>query len=102
MVGVAWLTFNRLNTAFQVLYGPRTLCLIQPGAAIPPEADTWIFVYGGSSSVGQYLVQLAKLSGYRVATVASPRNHELLETLGADLILDVCIDFSSSFLNLFV
>jgi len=77
-----------VNTAFQALYSPRTLRLIQPGATTPPEEGTWIFIYGGSSSVGQYAVQLAKLSGYKVATVASPRNHQLLATLGADLTFD--------------
>jgi len=83
--------FDRLNTAFQALYSPLTLRLIKPGASTPPEEDTWVFIYGGSSSVGQYAVQLAKLSGYKVATVASPRNHQLLSSLGADLIFDVRI-----------
>lgn len=77
-----------LNTAFQSLYGPKTLRLIQPGAATPPEASTWVFIHGGSSSVGQYAVQLAKLSGYKVVTLASPRNHALLTSLGADLVFD--------------
>ena len=48
-----------------------------------------IFVYGGSSSVGQYAIQLAKLSGYKVVTTASKRNHELVRSLGADLVFDV-------------
>jgi len=81
---------GRLNTAFQALYSPLTLHLIQPGASAAPEEGTWIFIYGGSSSVGQYAIQLAKLSGYKVATVASPKNHQLLATLGADLVFDVC------------
>jgi NADPH:quinone reductase-like Zn-dependent oxidoreductase len=48
-----------------------------------------LFVYGGSSSVGQYAIQLAKLSGYKVVTTASKRNHQLVESLGADLAFDV-------------
>jgi len=48
-----------------------------------------LFVYGGSSSVGQYAIQLAKLSGYKVVTTASKRNHELVKSLGADLVFDV-------------
>jgi len=48
-----------------------------------------LFVYGGSSSVGQYAIQLAKLSGYNVVTTASKRNHELVKSLGADLVFDV-------------
>jgi NADPH:quinone reductase-like Zn-dependent oxidoreductase len=48
-----------------------------------------LFVYGGSSSVGQYSIQLAKHSGYKVITAASIRNHELVKSLGADLVFDV-------------
>lgn len=48
-----------------------------------------LFVYGGSSSVGQYAIQLAKLSGYKVITTASKRNHVLVKNLGADLVFDV-------------
>jgi NADPH:quinone reductase-like Zn-dependent oxidoreductase len=40
--------------------------------------------------VGQFAIQLAKLSGYKVVTVASPRNHEFLRGLGADAVFDVC------------
>ena len=48
-----------------------------------------LFVYGGSSSVGQYAIQLAKLSGYKVVSTASQRNHELVKSFGADLVFDV-------------
>merc|ERR1712100_7264 len=46
-------------------------------------------VYGAASSVGQSLVQLAKLNGSRVVAVASERNHALLRSLGAD----ACVDY---------
>ena len=57
---------------------------------------TQLFVYGGSSSVGQYAIQLAKLSGYKVVTTASKRNHELVRGLGADLVFDVSSPAPSS------
>lgn len=78
-----------LNTAFQSLYGVKELGLTQHFDSAPSE-ETWVFVYGGSSGVGQFGIQLAKLSGYKVVTVASPRNHEFLKGLGADAIFDVC------------
>lgn len=77
-----------LYTSIQALYGPKTLGLPQPGDKAPPTG-TWFFVYGGSSSVGQYAIQLAKLSGYKVATVASPHNFDLVKTFGADVVFDV-------------
>jgi len=77
-----------LYTSVLAFYGPNNLRLPQPGDANPPAPGTWLFVYGGSSSVGQYAIQLAKLSGYKVVTTASKRNHELVKSLGADLVFD--------------
>ena len=48
-------------------------------------------VVGGSSSVGQYAIQLARLSGFeKIVTNASLSHHELLKTLGASDVLDRC------------
>lgn len=48
-----------------------------------------VVVLGGSSSVGQYAVQLAKISGFeRIVTNASARHAEHLKALGADVVLD--------------
>lgn len=80
----------RLNTAFQALFGSRALKLAQPSDPATQDG-TWIFIYGGSTSVGLYAIQLAKLSGYKIVTVASPRNHELLKSYGADVVFDVSI-----------
>jgi NADPH:quinone reductase-like Zn-dependent oxidoreductase len=48
-----------------------------------------IVILGGSSSVGQYVIQLARLSGFeRIVTAASPAHNELLKSLGAHVVLD--------------
>ncbi|KAH7025015.1 chaperonin 10-like protein [Microdochium trichocladiopsis] len=48
-----------------------------------------IVVLGGSASVGQYVVQLARLSGYsRIVTNASAAHATLLRRLGASTVLD--------------
>jgi NADPH:quinone reductase-like Zn-dependent oxidoreductase len=47
-----------------------------------------VLVYSGSSSVGQYAIQLARLSGYRVVTTASPKNTALVMSLGADAVVN--------------
>lgn len=48
-----------------------------------------IAIIGGSSSVGQYAIQLAKLSGFdRIITNASPTHIEHLKGLGAHVVLD--------------
>jgi NADPH:quinone reductase-like Zn-dependent oxidoreductase len=62
------------------------LALPEPEA---PAGDRPPFlVYGGSTSVGKYAIQLGRLSGCRVIATASPRNHEDLRRLGADEVLD--------------
>lgn len=47
-----------------------------------------ILISGGTSSVGQYAVQLAKLSGLYVIATASERNFDLVRSLGADVVVD--------------
>ncbi|KAH8103403.1 GroES-like protein [Cristinia sonorae] len=73
-------------TAVQTLFHPTRLGLVEPPDRTPGEE--WVFIYGGSTSVGMYAIQLAHFAGYKVATVASPNHHDLLRSYGADLILD--------------
>lgn len=70
-------------TAVQALY--QRLGLPEPSAE---KTGEWFLVYGGATSVGNYAIQLAKLSGLRVVTTASPKNHEFLKGLGADAVVD--------------
>ncbi|KAJ7158252.1 chaperonin 10-like protein [Mycena crocata] len=72
------------QTASQGLY--LTMQLPEP---YPPPAPhgTPLLVWGGASSVGTMVIQLAKLSGFTVVTTASPKNHAYLTGLGADYVL---------------
>ncbi|KAG8892566.1 hypothetical protein FRC01_014088, partial [Tulasnella sp. 417] len=47
-----------------------------------------VLIWAGSTSVGLYAIALAKLSGLRVVTTASPKNHLLLQRVGADAVFD--------------
>jgi NADPH:quinone reductase-like Zn-dependent oxidoreductase len=48
-----------------------------------------IIIIGGGSSVGQYAIQLARLSAFeRIVTNASTKHHEYLQNLGAHIVLD--------------
>lgn len=51
------------------------------------EQKEAVIVYGASSSVGAYAVQLAKLAGYFVVGIAGSSS-SYADTLGADVILD--------------
>ena len=58
----------------------------------PASSGAPILVWGGSTSVGQYTIQLAKAAGCYVITTASPARHAYLKELGAD----VCFDYKDS------
>jgi len=61
------------------------------GHEYPPakiSGDNWYLVYGGSTAVGMFAVQLAKLAGYKVVATASPKNFDLVKSYGADEVVD--------------
>lgn len=47
-----------------------------------------ILIHAGSGGVGTFAIQLAKLMGAFVATTASDKGYELVQSLGADLIIN--------------
>jgi len=61
-------------------------------AATQDDDAPWVAVMGGSSSVGQAVVQLLASFGYKVVTTASPKNFEWLRGLGAT----ACVDYHDS------
>jgi len=81
-----------LDTALVGLYGKHY------GAGVTPpwtengsghESKKPIVILGGSSSVGSYAIQLARLSGfYPIITTASPSNEELVKGYGATHFFD--------------
>jgi NADPH:quinone reductase-like Zn-dependent oxidoreductase len=71
-------------TATQAMYQHMSL----PEPYQPNDGRVDFLVYGASTSVGIYAVQLGKLSGIRVIAVASSKNHDLLKRLGAEVTLD--------------
>ncbi|KIL93676.1 hypothetical protein FAVG1_02236 [Fusarium avenaceum] len=47
-----------------------------------------VLIWGGSSSVGLYAVQIAKLHGLEVFTTCSPKHHDLLKSCGVKGVFD--------------
>jgi hypothetical protein len=52
----------------------------------PANSGKSILIWSGSTSVGQYAIQLAKAAGCFVITTGSPARHSYLKELGADCI----------------
>ncbi|KAF8509905.1 hypothetical protein JB92DRAFT_2943277 [Gautieria morchelliformis] len=75
-----------LMTAVQAFYLPTCLALPEPPVQTPSQK--WILIWSGATAVGSFAIQLAKLSGFKVATTASPKRWELLKSYGADVVVD--------------
>ncbi len=61
-------------------------------------AQSRIAVIGASGGVGHFVVQMARAAGAYVVSVASPRNHEFVHSLGSDFVVDRSrSDLASSF-----
>jgi len=74
-----------ITTVGQGLY--QSLGLPLPGADV--KANFPILIYGGSSATGTLAIQYARLSGCsKIITTCSPRNFDLVKSLGADIALD--------------
>jgi len=71
-------------TACQALY--QTFHLPTPLEPATEPMD--ILIWSGSSFTGQFAVQLAHLSGLRVISTSSPRNFDLIRSLGAAEVYD--------------
>ncbi|KAI5235698.1 NAD(P)-binding protein [Aureobasidium subglaciale] len=52
------------------------------------NAKTSVLIWGGSSSVGSYAIQLASMYGINIITTCSPRNFDLVKKLGATHVFD--------------
>ncbi|KAJ5936580.1 hypothetical protein N7466_003030 [Penicillium verhagenii] len=55
---------------------------------IDRSEQTSVLVWGGSSSVGLYTIQLASICGLDVITTCSPRNADLVRSCGAKHVFD--------------
>ncbi|KAI0901498.1 oxidoreductase-like protein [Annulohypoxylon nitens] len=73
-----------VTTVGQGLY--QSLGLPWPNA--PTEKPFPILIYGGSTATGTLAIQYAKLSNLQVVTTCSPRNFDLVKSLGADHVFD--------------
>ncbi|KAL1865412.1 hypothetical protein VTK73DRAFT_5281 [Phialemonium thermophilum] len=80
-----------LVTAFHTITKDFELPLPWPIPQTPPQQqDAPILVWGAASSVGNYVLQVLRLWGYRnLLAVAAGKHHDYLRTLGAA----VCFDY---------
>ncbi|UZP43387.1 hypothetical protein NXS19_011203 [Fusarium pseudograminearum] len=73
-----------INTAYLALFSEASLNLQKEA----PSNDCHILIWGGSSVVGYFAIQLARLHGYVVTTTCSAQNIEYLKKAGATHVFD--------------
>ncbi|RGP72224.1 zinc-type alcohol dehydrogenase [Fusarium longipes] len=52
------------------------------------RGGTPVLIWGGSSSVGQYAIQIASMFGFKIITTCSPRSFDLVKSFGAVHVFD--------------
>ncbi|RSL98994.1 hypothetical protein CEP52_009953 [Fusarium oligoseptatum] len=72
------------NTAWLALFSGDCLALSRDGSA----KKTPLLIWGGSSAVGIFAIQMAKLYGIEVVTTCSPQKFELAKNSGATYVFD--------------
>ncbi|MCU7492930.1 MAG: zinc-binding dehydrogenase [Ignavibacteria bacterium] len=75
-----------LEAAGMPLAGCTALDAIVNLAKVKPGEN--VLVHAGAGGVGSFAIQLAKISGAIVATTCSPKNVDLVKSLGADIAID--------------
>ncbi|KAF4991961.1 hypothetical protein FGRMN_7515 [Fusarium graminum] len=75
------------SVAVKTLFHPEYLALEKPTPTTTFNGKV-ILVWGGSTSVGCNMIQLAKAAGFEVITTGSPRNFAYLKELGASQTFD--------------
>jgi NADPH:quinone reductase-like Zn-dependent oxidoreductase len=86
-------TTSEQAAALPLAASTSLLCLDQSG----PEAGDQVLINGASGGVGTFAVQAAKAMGLHVTAVVSTRNVELVDSLGADEVMDyTTTDFTRS------
>lgn len=68
------------------LAGLTALQALRDELALKPGSR--VFIPGGAGGVGTFAIQIAKWLGAEVTTTASPRGRDLVERMGADVVID--------------
>ncbi|KKY29858.1 putative zinc-binding alcohol dehydrogenase domain-containing protein cipb [Diaporthe ampelina] len=76
-----------VSVATKALFHKDFLALDLPSASPSPKQET-VLIWGGSTSVGSNVIQLAVAAGYEVITTASPQRFQYVKGLGASQVFD--------------
>src|SRR5499427_3480524 len=91
-------SLSHVNAAALALTGLTALSAIEDTLRLKPGET--ILIQGGAGGVAGFAIQLAKHIGARVITTASAANHDYVQGLGADDIIDFnAIDFTKVVAN---
>ncbi|TIB70437.1 hypothetical protein E3Q24_02962 [Wallemia mellicola] len=82
------MTFTNASTLGMSLYTAVQALFLKSPFALDPSHTQNILIWGASTAVGMYAVQLARKSGVNVVATTSSKNSDLVKSLGANLLFD--------------
>src|SRR5665213_1745346 len=86
---------SHVDAAALALAGLTAICTIEDTLKL--KRGETILIQGGAGGVASFAIQLAKHLGARVITTASASNHDYLQGIGADEIIDYnAVDFAKA------
>ena len=80
--------FDKASTLGMSLYTAVQALFLKSPLALDPNHTQTILIWGASTSVGMYALQLAHLGGVRIVATSSARNADLVSSLGANFVFD--------------
>lgn len=100
--GGTWAEYTAVKSSSLIVSVPAGLDFVE-AAAVPVAGNTVLravqalepipvggslFIAGGSGAIGTLAIQVARARGWRVGASASKRNHDLMLSLGAEVVVD--------------
>ena len=82
------MSFNNASTLGMSLYTAIQALFLKSHLALDPNHTQTVLIWGASTSVGMYAVQLAHLKGMNVAATTSTNHNGVITKLGAKFVFD--------------
>lgn len=82
------MSFESASTLGMSLFTATQALFLKSPLALDPNHTQTVLIWGASTAVGMYAVQLAHLGGVKIVASTSAKNADLITSLGANFVFD--------------